>query len=72
MPSKTVASPIRYPVRIRSSRKGVRLMFSWPPATTTSALPSMICSAATWTALVPDPQAMLTVKAGFSSPSPDR
>ena len=47
-------------------------MFSCPPATTTEALPSMICSAATWMALVPEPQAMFTVNAGFSSPRPLR
>ena len=50
----------------------MRVMFSCPPATTTSAFPRMICSAATWMALTPEPQAMFTVKAGFSSPSPAR
>src|SRR6266536_1857604 len=47
-------------------------MFSCPPATTTEALPRMICSAATWMAFVPEPHAMFTVNAGFSSPSPLR
>ena len=50
----------------------MRVIFSWSPATTTSALPNMICSAATWTALLPEPHAMLTVKAGLSSPRPLR
>ena len=50
----------------------MRVMFSWPPTTTTDELPSMICSAPTCTAFVPDPQAMFTVNAGFSSPRPLR
>ena len=47
-------------------------MFSWPPATTTSASPRAICWAASWMAFVPDPHAMLAVNAGFSSPRPLR
>ena len=39
---------------------------------TTEAFPRMICSAPTWMAFVPDPQAMFTVNAGLSSPRPLR
>ncbi len=45
-------------------------MFSMPPATTTSALPARIMSAARFTALSPEPQTLFSVDAGTSTGSP--
>ena len=45
-------------------------MFSMPPASTTSASPSAICWAPSWTAFMPEPHAMLTLKAETSSGTP--
>ena len=59
--SCTVALPIRYPVRMRSSRNGTRVMFSMPPARTTSESPRAICCAPSCTAFMPEPHAMLTL-----------
>ena len=43
------------------SRYGTRVMFSMPPASTTSLSPSMICWAPSWVAFMPEPHAMLTL-----------
>ncbi|GBC86558.1 hypothetical protein HRbin12_00552 [bacterium HR12] len=57
-------------MRIRSRRKGTRVMFSMPPTTTISASPSMICWAPSWTAFIPEAQAMFTLYAGTSMGMP--
>ena len=47
-------------------------MFSMPPTSTTSASPSMICWAPSCVAFMPEPQAMLTLKALTSCGTPAR
>jgi hypothetical protein len=65
-PSRYIAStasvlPSRCPSRMSGSRNGTRVMFSMPPARTTSESPNAICCAASWTAFMPEPHAMLTL-----------
>ena len=47
-------------------------MFSMPPASTTSASPSAICCAASWTVFIPEPHAILTLYAATSIGTPER
>ena len=70
MPSRRVASPAFCPDRRPGKRWGALLMLSIPPATITSASPSMICCAASATAMRPLPQTLLMVAAGTWSGRP--
>jgi hypothetical protein len=45
-------------------------MFSWPPATTISLSPQATACAASMTALRPEPQTALIVRAGVSLATP--
>src|ERR1035437_7905824 len=60
------ADPILAPNRAVGIRYGARVMFSMPPATTTSTSPALIICAAIATALSPEPQSMLIEVAGTS------
>ena len=63
---------MRQPSRAPSSRYGAALMFSIPPATSTSASPARIACAASATVFSPEPQTLFTVVAGTVSGSPPR
>ena len=78
-PSRYIAStkvklPMRWPHRASSAstRYGIRLIDSIPPATTTSASPSMIACAPDAIDCIPEAHALLIVYAGTSSGSPVR
>ena len=60
------ACPMRAPNRATGTRYGARVMFSMPPATTTSTSPARIICDAIATDFSPDPQSMLIVVAGTS------
>ena len=70
MQSISVPLFILYPKRALSSANGAIDMFSIPPATTISASPARIISAAILTQLRPDPHTTLIVTAGTSTGSP--
>src|SRR6185295_2569436 len=59
--STSAASPMRAPKRTPGTRYGARVMFSIPPATTTSTSPVRIICEAIATDLRPDPHSMLIV-----------
>ena len=64
--STSAASPMRAPKRALGNRYGERVMFSMPPATTTSTSPVRIIWEAIATDLRPDPHSMLIVVEGTS------
>src|SRR6266542_4200583 len=68
--STTMPSPIRCPQRSAGTQYWPRLMLSAPPATATSASPSMTSWAAETMAWSPEPQSRLRVKAGVSAGRP--
>src|SRR5687767_7895876 len=61
---------MRKPSREPFSTCGEALMFSWPPATTTSESPLAIACAPSMAAFRPEPQTLLMVMAGTMSGSP--
>ncbi|MNT37347.1 hypothetical protein D3C72_1734820 [compost metagenome] len=70
MVSVIFQSPMRWPSRDPFNTWGDRLMFSWPPATTTSASPLLMACAASMTDLRPEPHTALMVSAGVFLSTP--
>src|SRR5512134_884438 len=68
--SISFASPMRKPSREPFITCGATLMFSWPPAITTSASPLATDCAASITAFRPEPHTLLMVMAGIMSGRP--
>ena len=72
MASISLPCPSRCPARASGSRYGAKLMFSMPPAMTTSASPALIACAASITDFNPDPHTLLMVTAATEGATPPK